>query len=67
LGVGENVSKVILPPDAVDVRDKNAAAFEHGLRQMRDGARGLVKELASASAVAGLPVWGLAVASREAP
>jgi hypothetical protein len=50
LGVGDRASRVVLPPEAVPARDQDPAAFEQGLRQMRDGARGLVTLLAKASA-----------------
>jgi hypothetical protein len=58
---GDRASRVVLPPEAVAARDQDPAAFEQGLRHMRDGARGLVTVLAKANAVAGLPAWGLSV------
>jgi hypothetical protein len=67
LGVSKKVSKVILPPETVPVRDQNPAAFEQSLQQMRDDARGLVTALAKASAIAGLPAWGLTETSKAPP
>jgi hypothetical protein len=67
LGVGENVNKVILPPEAVMVRDRNPSEFERGLHEMRAGARKTMGRLAAASAAAGLPAWDVTKRSKGPP